>query len=69
MSDWVRYVAEKLPELGYTRIEPCAFYVNGGFIIDKHNTHLIEFVGEDLFDMAVTINEEKKKNFYGKTSP
>lgn len=58
---WVRFVAGKLPELGYSIVKPVVFNVFGAYIISKKDKHIKKVVGEKAFNRAVRHNVEVRR--------
>lgn len=59
-SDWIQFIYDKLPELGYIKINPIATGFFGAYIIDGDNEEDIkwkEIVGEELYQKAVRKNK------------
>jgi hypothetical protein len=59
--DWISFVAEKMPELGYKPVTPTTFSFFGGYILKgegEDNIAWKKIVGKELFDEAVAINKK-----------
>jgi len=58
-SDWIKYIVDKMPELGYQLVKPEIFSIWGAFIIDGDDETDIDFgniVGIDLLHKAIEHN-------------
>jgi hypothetical protein len=63
-SSWLDFIATKLPELGYVRVQPFQVSVFGAFIIEnkEHDQDdrdfAKEFIGDELLMKAVKHNDK-----------
>ena len=56
-SDWMEFIAGKLPELGYVEIQTMKCEHATEFIISEDHTLWKDVVGEELFAQALQHNE------------
>ncbi|SRR6266403_314847 len=66
MPGWIEFVAGKLPELGYDKVEVDVVSFSGGSIINPFmsNSDVLwkDFVGAELFSKAVDKNRQLKED-------
>jgi hypothetical protein len=66
-SDWIDFISTKMPELGYSPIDPIRESFFGSYIIDGErddDENWREVVGDELADLAIEHNKKVRKEMY-----
>ena len=61
---WIEFIASKMGELGYTKVEPMGWSFFGGYILGRDDERLENWkniVGDSLTDLAVQRNEDMER--------
>jgi hypothetical protein len=71
MSDYIRFIGEKLPEFGYEQFAPVSVGFFGGFILKDRDqdSEWVKILGEEMFSKAVAHNKKIEDKMFESDLP